>query len=134
MIRTSPRQYALALATLLHDTPVAHQPKAIRAFLRLLQKRRHLKHLPRIVVAFETERDRSTKTVRVTARAARPLPVTFEDRLKAKLGGTIVVSHETDPALKGGLQLQVGQTLIDGTVGSLIADLRHAFMSDSLSV
>ncbi|MBI3115338.1 MAG: F0F1 ATP synthase subunit delta [Candidatus Kerfeldbacteria bacterium] len=125
MTRRSARQYADALLNLLDGAPPGDHPARIRGFLRELQRRRHLKLLPRILDRIETQRLEATSQVRVRARSARPLPSGFGDRLGRRLKRQVLLETEMDPALVGGIQLRVGERLYDASVPSLLAALRH---------
>ncbi|WP_158863192.1 F0F1 ATP synthase subunit delta [Leifsonia sp. AG29] len=62
-----------------------------------------------------------------TVVTARPLPAEQAERLRAALSGTygdLTLNEVVDPAVLGGLRVQVGDDVIDGTVASRLTDLR----------
>lgn len=125
MIRLTPRQYARSLTTLLTATPRRQRSTAILAFLRLLQRRRHVKLLPRIVSAVEAERDQQLRQIRVTAASARQLPESLHRRLKRRLQRQVVLQRVTDPSLQAGLTLTFEGTVVDGSLRGRLRDLRE---------
>jgi F-type H+-transporting ATPase subunit delta len=63
-----------------------------------------------------------------TVHAAQPLPDAQVERLQNALSATygtrIRINQVVDPAVLGGLRVQVGDDVIDGSIASRITDLR----------
>lgn len=92
-------------------------------FLFLLVDKRREALLLDIITAYEELYFQYTDRLAVTVRSAIPLPEDLQERLITALhertGKTIVPHFQVRPELLGGVQLQIGDTIIDGT-------LRHA--------
>jgi len=83
--------------------------------------REGLREAARVVAA------QSGQTV-ATVYAAQPLPDAQLERLRAALSATygagIRINQVVDPAILGGLRVQIGDDVIDGSIASRITDLR----------
>ncbi|WP_295012415.1 F0F1 ATP synthase subunit delta [uncultured Microbacterium sp.] len=102
-------------ATTLVVTSLVREPRGRRV-------RRLLNRAMRIV---SVQRERLVATV----HTAVPLSAQQRDRLAAVLGArygrTIALNVVTDPAIVGGLRVQVADDVIDGSIASRLADLRQ---------
>ncbi|MCS0500697.1 F0F1 ATP synthase subunit delta [Protaetiibacter mangrovi] len=63
-------------------------------------------------------------TVTVAAPLAAAQQATLETQLTQRLGRTPRLQYLIDPAVIGGVRVQVGDTVIDGTIATRLADLR----------
>jgi F-type H+-transporting ATPase subunit delta len=74
--------------------------------------------------------------VTATATSAVPLEPAEVRELTARLeqltGGSIELSQRVDPALLGGVQVRLGDRLIDGSVRGRLERLRHRLASGAL--
>ena len=116
MTRRSARQYAVALQTAYRDATDPDRPIVVRNFLRLLTRRRATKLLPRIFDHLQTLADQAAGTTRVLAWSARAGDQTRLGAALRRVLGDTVVDVMSNPALVGGLKLQIGDLQIDGTV------------------
>jgi F-type H+-transporting ATPase subunit delta len=101
-------------------------------FLRVLNKHGRFAHLAAIARQARTLWDRRENRRPVSVRSAVPLDdqqlAALRDRL-ARLTQAIPVIHlEVDPALIGGLVVQVGDDVYDGSVRNQIAQLRRSLI------
>lgn len=95
---------------------------------------RHLVQSPRgrrigelIQSAAETVADASGGIVAIVTAAAPPSAsqlATLTETLKAQYGREPRIALRIDPAVIGGLRVQIGEDVIDGTVAARLADLR----------
>lgn len=130
MKRLTPRQYGVALVSLLEEAAAAKRPALIRAFLTSLRRRRHWRLLPAIIAAAERERLLRTGTVLVQAVTARPLPPNFPVKLGAVLKKIVSLDQTVEPALTVGLKLTIGERLLDSSLPTLLRQLRRRLVRD----
>ena len=100
--------------------PVAIVFLAIVAALNARGIRESLRETTRIVAAQEGQ------TI-ATVVTAKPLPATQAERLQAALAakyGDLKLNQVVDPTIIGGLRVQIGDDVIDGTVASRLTELR----------
>lgn len=101
----------------------------VHDFLRMVLSRGRAEWLVQIIEAFRDLVDEAHGRRRVTVRSARPLPPVVKTRLMQRLeqreGCQVLLTEETQPALIGGLQVQVAHRLIDGTLQTQLTELRH---------
>ena len=99
-------------------------------FLGVLAHNRRLAQLPNIIRAFNqlAARHRGETTAEVTS--ARPLDddqvAALKKNLKARLGRDVAVDLSVDPAILGGLVVQVGSQMIDGSIRTKLNNLALA--------
>jgi F-type H+-transporting ATPase subunit delta len=82
--------------------------------------------------ALATYRDVAAKTqgeVVATVRAARPMSAADQRRLAETLGQqydtTVHLNVEIDPDVLGGIRVEIGDEVIDGTIASRLDDARR---------
>lgn len=99
-------------------------------FLGVLAQNRRLGQLPQVIRAFNmlAAHHRGETTAEVTS--ARPLTddqvAALRDRLKAQIGRDVSIDLNVDPAILGGLVVQVGSQRIDGSIRTKLNSLAHA--------
>jgi F-type H+-transporting ATPase subunit delta len=98
-------------------------------FLRVLNRHGRLDLLRGVLREGRAIWDRRNRRIPVRVRSAVPLDEgqlqSLRDRLARLVAGTPILNVSTDPALIGGLVVQVGDTLYDASVKSRLAQLRH---------
>jgi F-type H+-transporting ATPase subunit delta len=117
-----------AMARTIADT-LALSPTT-RNFLCLLADHRRLDHLAAITTQFERLLDQRLKRVRATVSSALPLSeaqrqsivATFERQLRR----TVLADYRVDPALLGGVVVDVEGTVYDGSVRTQLRTLAHS--------
>jgi F-type H+-transporting ATPase subunit delta len=99
----------------------------------LLASRHRLSLLPYVARALNRLSDERSGVARAQVTSAAPLPVAFLERLAAELsrstGKRVIVEHEVDPSLIGGVVTRVGDRVIDGSVKSRLATLRRGLLA-----
>jgi F-type H+-transporting ATPase subunit delta len=97
-------------------------------FLRVLARHERLDLLPLIVGEAWAEHERREGKRRVTLRSAQPLSEaqigSIRERLKGSLPYDPVLVPQTDESLLGGLVIQVGDTVYDGSLRTRLKDLK----------
>ena len=98
-------------------------------FLSLLVQKKRTDLIPEIAEAFDRLADSSRGLVQVRVRTWKALDDDQRARLKEKLTGLLKkqvrIEEEIDSRLRGGICLQVGDRMIDGSVASRIKELRE---------
>ena len=100
-------------------------------FLTLLVDKNRQDIIPDIADMFDRLADASKGVVRVKVRSWRPLSDAHRTSLQGKLermtGKKIDLEAKADAALKGGMLVMVGDTVIDGSVAQRLKDLGERF-------
>lgn len=100
------------------------------SLLRLLIEKRRGGWVGEIVAAYREERERLQRTRTATVASAAPLSKDQLDALRDKLGelagGTVALKQVTDPALRGGARVTLGDLVVDGTLEARLNQLRQA--------
>lgn len=98
-------------------------------FLALLVQKKRIHLIPEIAEAYDRLADSSRGLVQVRVKTWKALDEDQRTRLKEKLTGLlrkqVRIEEEVDPCLRGGICLQVGDRMIDGSVASRIKELRE---------
>jgi len=98
-------------------------------FLDLLVEKNRVTILPDIATMFDELADVTQGVVRVGVRSAFPLNDRQRQELDQQLarvtGKKVVLQESVDKALKGGMAVRIGDTVIDGTVAHRLARLRE---------
>jgi F-type H+-transporting ATPase subunit delta len=103
-------------------------PAPVRAFLHLLLQEGQFDRLPAILKGFGRlcRREERAAVARVVSAVAltEPERATLEERLRSRFGAAVRPTYNVDPAIIGGLFIQVGDVVIDGTVAGKLDKLR----------
>jgi F-type H+-transporting ATPase subunit delta len=102
-------------------------------FLYVILERSRLHLLDEFAEAYQEVLDEQAGIARVEVRASHPLEMSELERLKKAMsvitGRTVKLSFEVDQALLGGVKLQVGSTVYDGTIRTQLEELRRQLAS-----
>lgn len=97
-------------------------------FLRVLNRKDRLGHLPAITRALAEKVQEAFGRVEVDVFTAQPLDDAGKDAVRAKiadsLGHDVIIHAYTDPAMLGGVKLRVGDRLIDDSVATQLRRAR----------
>jgi F-type H+-transporting ATPase subunit delta len=98
----------------------AEAPPVFLNFASLMIDKGRVASLPAVHEAFRSLRDRATGRVRVTATTAAPMTPEQVERvsasLKESLKQEVILESGLKPELLGGIRLQVGDWVADGTL------------------
>ena len=130
---------AIALETRAAQVETTFARVASRPVLNLIQlmlRRGRIEDLEHVVAEFR-RLDNAQKGITIaTATSASPLKAdevkALTTRLEALTGGSIELDVKVDPSLLGGLVVQVGDRLIDGSVRGRLERLRNQLVSGAL--
>jgi len=104
--------------------------ESVKSLLMILCEKRAVYAFKQVFDAFSKEYDLSRGIIRVEAITAVPLSeeqkATLTHRLKAKLGGTIVLSGTVDPSILGGIKLRYSGKQLDGSVKTRLDSFAEA--------
>jgi len=100
-----------------------------RNFLLLLVDKGRIDHLAAIVREYGALLDRQLGRTRATVRCAAPLAEKDLEQLREMLekvtGKTVLLDHEVDPALIGGIVTKVGGMVFDGSLKTQLGRLHE---------
>ena len=103
----------------------------------LLLRRRRLDALPGIAREFRRLHNRAAGIVEATATSAAQLDQAEVDALRARLeqisGARVELELNVDPALLGGVQVRLGDRLIDGSVRGRLERLRTRLAAGAIN-
>jgi len=104
--------------------------------IQLMLRRGRIGDLPRVAAEFRRLDNAHQRITIATATTAAPLSAgeltALTQRLEAFTGGRIELDVKEDPSLLGGLVVQVGDRLIDGSVRGRLERLRNQLVSGAL--
>ena len=107
------------------------------SLLGIVLRRRRLELLPGIAREYRALYNRSAGIVEATATSAGELDQAevkaLRERLQKMTGAHIELNLVVDPALLGGIQVRLGDQLLDGSVRGRLERLRERISSGSLS-
>ncbi len=109
--------------------------RTLADFLAYVLERDRMVGIAQIARAFRRLADEDAGRLRAVYRTARPLPpadaAAVTKALQKATGKQVVARTEVDPELLGGLAVQVGSYLIDGSVRAQLARLRNELCNAS---
>ena len=104
-------------------------------FLMVLNEHDRLELLRPILVAYRELNDERARRMRVQVRSAAPLPEDQRERLTQELRATFhrepILEEQVVPDLLGGLTVQIGDWLYDGSVRTRLDDIRNNLITRS---
>lgn len=99
-------------------------------FLNVLAENRRLPVLPEIGALFEELKHEAERVLKVNLRSATPIDATeaakLKDALKRRFGRDIEIEQSIDESVLGGLVIDAGDVVIDGSVRGRLARLQQA--------
>lgn len=107
-----------------------HLGETVRHFLHLLIDRRRQNILPDITREFSYLADQARNIVEAKVASATPLSENQETRIQSELvritGKKVRIVKEIRPELIGGVLVQIGDRVIDGTVAYKLQQMRQS--------
>ena len=105
----------------------------VQAFVRVVLSFGRAALLLEMAEALRRLVDEERRIARVVVRSARPLPEPLRAQLVAALerseGRRVTLMEETAPELIGGVQVMIGNRMMDGSLKGRLADLRQRLTS-----
>lgn len=106
-------------------------------FLRVLAKHDRLELLPTILGESQVRQEVRTGRQRVQVTSAQPLSEETRDGVRKRLAESLpfepILEERTDPAVLGGLVIQVGDTVYDSSLRTRLKQLRRRLRERSLN-
>jgi F-type H+-transporting ATPase subunit delta len=103
--------------------------RIVTNFLFVVLERSRLHLLEEFSESYQEVLDDLHDVARVGVRSSHPLEMETQQRLKevmsAVTGKTVRLSYEVDESLLGGIRLQVGSIVYDGTIRTRLEELRR---------
>ncbi len=97
-------------------------------FLRVVNDKGRLSHLPAIVAAFDALAQEKFGRVEVDVFTAEPLTAeglsTIKNKLASSLGKDIVLHPYTDASMIGGVKFRIGDQLVDASIATQLRHMR----------
>ena len=125
----NPRVRVPELVDFVLDLAGAGADEQARNFVRLLAENRRLALLPGISEQFDALRAEVEHTVDVTVTSALPLTDEQGEKLRAalakRLGRTVRLQAQVDPALIGGAVVRAGDFVVDGSLRGRVERLAN---------
>ncbi len=107
--------------------------RPVLGLLNLLVQKRREPLFDNVVEEFDRYRDRHEGVVQATVVTARKLDADLADSLRAALEQrtkkTVVLHERVDPDAIGGIRVNLGDSVIDGTVRRGLQDMRRALVA-----
>lgn len=104
--------------------------RPVLGLLHVLVDKRREPLLDNIVEAFDRYRDRHEGRVQARVTTARKLDADLAEALRASLEQrtkkTVVLQERIDPGVLGGIRVNLGDSVIDGTVRRGLQDMRRS--------
>ena len=117
---------------LLHKVLAGQVSTELMRFLETLLRKRRIEYLADIAKIYDVLADEAHGVARVRVTTVFPLTATDENTLIAKLGKMIgkkvVLTLEINRALLGGLTVQSGDTVMDGSVRGRLRNLQEQLL------
>ncbi|MFA6908653.1 MAG: ATP synthase F1 subunit delta [Patescibacteria group bacterium] len=137
MRKFSVRQYALAYLGAAEGTSGEKLAATAQNFVSVLRAHGNLRKAERIAQMVRHIGQEKSGIAEVTLVTARALSASDKIMISKALHDAFEKKAEfhehIDPGLIGGIQLRIGDTLIDGTVRQSLENLRHTFTTSSTS-
>ncbi|MEM1184992.1 MAG: ATP synthase F1 subunit delta [Planctomycetota bacterium] len=106
-------------------------------FLRLLNDKDRLAHLPAVVAALSERVQKALGRLEVDVFTAQPLAgddfAAVQSRVAEALGKNVVLHAYTDPKMLGGVKFRVGDRLIDDSLATHLRRVRDRLADDGAS-
>jgi F-type H+-transporting ATPase subunit delta len=103
-----------------------------RNVLLVLSDRQRLSHVVEVSDAFDAMAEALSGKVRAEVTSASALPAAYyaelEGVLQAATGKDVVLVHNVDPSLVGGVVTKVGDRVFDGSIKSRLSELRDELL------
>ena len=125
-MKCTAHQYGQALFESVHDATKVEVRERVAAFAALVRRERATALLPRIIAAFEDCWNEREGIEEIHVTSARKLSAATRNGIVIALGAdrsANVVEHD-DEALIGGVRIEHGDTVIDGSVRAALEHLR----------
>jgi len=124
-MRYSPKQYAQALYESLKE--VKDADLVFRNFYSILLRNNDLKLLSKIIEKIEEIDKEKRGVVEVKIASTKKIEPEIIEKLR-KLIKNAEIQEEIDPSLIGGLKIQIGDLLIDGSIKAKLNKLRQSLV------
>jgi len=126
-MKYSPKQYARALYESLKGAKEGETDLLFRNFYSILLRNNDLKLISKIIEKIEEIDKEKRGVVEVKIASTKKLEQETIEKLR-KLIKNAEIEEEIDPSLIGGLKIQIGDLLIDGSIKAKLNKLRQSLI------
>lgn len=128
-MKTTANQYAKTLYELTLEKSQSEIGEMVSEFAKLLAKKNQAKLLPKIIEKFNEIWNKNNGIVKAEITSARKLEDSevhkIENHIKNKYKAKkILINNIINESLKGGMIIQVGDEVMDGSIKRQLGDLR----------
>ncbi len=106
----------------------------ITRFFELLLSRDRMQALPAVARVYDELMNKRLGRVQATATTAAPITPGLTEKLRRRmgevLGGTVLLETRVDPAILGGVVVQVDSTIYDGSLRTQLRHLRERLLRE----
>lgn len=120
--------------TLIHKLFDNRVTPIILKFIQLLINKNRISYLPQIAEAYHSLADQVRGIMRIKAKSYLPLPKDQLRILEQKMteltaASKVIIESEIDPSLLGGIMVQFGDSVIDGSVTHQLKNMQQQLLS-----
>ena len=126
-MKHSPKQYAQALYGSLKEAKEGETDLVFKNFYGVLLRNNDLKLLSKIIEKIEEIDKEDRGVVEVKIASVKKLDNSLVERIR-NLIKNAEIKEEIDPSLIGGLKIQIGDLLIDGSIKAKLNKLRQSLI------
>ena len=127
-MKYSAKQYARALYDSLKEAKEAEKELVFKNFYALLIRNNDLKLINKIIEKIEEIDKEERGVVEVEISSAKKLEEETIEKLRKLIGKKAEIYEKIDPSLIGGLKIQIGDLLLDGTLKAKLNKLRRSLI------
>ena len=126
MPRMIPLQLGKILYTLTNGLTGKELRQAVAQFATLLKKEQMTSKLSYIIEAFEKIAQKEEGITSLTITTAQPISKELLTEIEAQFGNVAETKTVTDDSLIGGVVVRTGNTILDGSVKTQLAELKRS--------
>lgn len=124
-MKTSNKQYAIALYEVTKDLDDADLSMAIENFVRVLGRDHKLSHVGAIIAEFERFAKKQEGVVSIEITSASQLDEAVIGKIKQVFGDKVEAVANVDKSLMGGVSIRIEDKILDGSISTQLQNLKQ---------